>query len=71
MYGLYRAQFPDLVRRAALRSAADVDLHGPLSKFLLSRLKIANRMSSAPGWTEVSEMDRRRSWYKARVEDLK
>ena len=28
-------------------------------------------MSSAPGWTEVSEMDRRRSWYKARVEDLK
>ncbi len=71
MYGLYRAQFPDLVRRAALRSAADVDLHGPLSGFLLSRLKIANRMSSAPGWTEVSEMDRRRSWYNARVEDLK
>ena len=71
MYYLYRAQFPDLVRRAAERSSADSDLHGPLSSFLLSRLEVASRMSSAPGWTEVGELDRRREWYRAQNEATK
>ena len=64
MYGLYRAQFPNLVRRAAERSSADRALHGPLSSFLLSRLEAANRISARQGWTEVGELDGRRRWYR-------
>ena len=71
MYALYRAQFPLLVRRAAERSATDRTLHGPPGKFLMSRLEVANRRSSAPGWSEVGELDRRRDWYSAQTEALK
>ena len=71
MYCMYRAQFPNLVRRAAERSHADRTLHGPLDQFLLSRLEVANRMSSAPGWSEVGELARRREWYIARLETMR
>ena len=71
MYGLYRAHFPDLVRQAAARQAADPELHGPLSGFLTERLKVANEMSAVPLWSQVEELGRREEWYSRRTDEMR
>ena len=71
MYGLYRAHFPDLVRRAAARQATDPELHGPLSDFLTSRLEVANAIAAVPLWSQVEELARREEWYRRRTDEMR
>ena len=63
MYGLYRAHFPALVRRAAELSEEKQEVHGGLCGFLKKSLVVANEMSARPAWTQKSELDRRVQWY--------
>jgi hypothetical protein len=71
MYGLYRAHFPALVRRAAEMYEENPERCGGLSPFLKKNLAVANTMSASPGWTQESELARRVQWYKLKVEEIR
>ena len=68
MYGLYRAHFPALVRRAAELSEEKQEVHGGLCGFLKKSLVVANER---PAWTQKSELDRRVQWYERKIAETR
>ena len=49
LYGLYRAHYPMICRRA--ESLAQAEMYGPMCNHLSTQLVIAKKMSRVPGWS--------------------
>lgn len=69
LYGLYRAHYPMICRRA--ESLAQAEMYGPMCNHLSAQLVIAKKMSRVPGWSESAETERREQYFATLVDDLK